>query len=138
MVSTLTFSFIKVAYTYQQATFLSCMCFMNATSKKSIYSLVDEFQCHNKWKLMCVCLCNYLSLCVGKLEGKLEIIRPKVKTYRKHLWYWDKVMCKWVFLQNIWCVSEFFFKIFSFKCWRNKFTAFLFQTIRKKIDFLVI
>ena len=65
---------------------------------------------------VCVCAChgntspkNFL-----KAEDKPEILRWKVKN-----------ICK---ISEIkWSVSEFYFKVFSFKCWRNTFTAFFFQ-----------
>ena len=42
-----------------------------------------------------------------KAEDELELIRWKVKSIRKKLWYWDVVICKWVnfsfkrFLSNV-------------------------------------
>ena len=39
-------------------------------------------------------------------------------------------------IENLWGrISEFFFQMFSFKYWRNKFTAFFFQN--KKIAILI-
>ena len=96
-----------------------------------IYSLVVEVQCYNKWKLMCVCVCVRVSVCVCngntlpinslKAKDKLKITRWKVKNKRKNI-------CN---IEIKWCVSEFYFKFFSFKCWRNKFTALFFQNIQK-------
>ena len=75
--------------------FLPCMCILNATRKNNIYSLADEVQCHNKWKLMCVflCLCVCVCVCVCngnmlpiismKPEGKLQVICQKVKSIWK-------------------------------------------------------
>ena len=104
------------------------MWWMNATRKDCKYSLLDEVQCHNKWKLMYVFVCVHVCVCVChgntspinslKAEDKPEVTRWKVKN-----------ICK---ISEIkWSVSEFYFKVFSFKCWRNKFTAFSFQKIRK-------
>ena len=114
------------------------MCLINATRKNSTYSVVNVIQYHSKWKLMyvcvcvcvCVCLCTsvYVCACNGntspinslKAKDKLKITRWKVKTYPKHLWYWGKIMCEWIFLLTV-----------CFKCWRNKFTASFFQKIRE-------
>ena len=87
--------FAKVAYIHQGVIFLYCMCLMNSTRKKDMYSLAEEVvQCHNKWKLMCVtlCVCFCMYVCVmgntspinsvkaeDKLGGCLELIfRPGV------------------------------------------------------------
>ena len=63
-----------------------------------------------------------MSIISLKAEDKLEKICWKIKNIHK----------KFVILRccDGW-VSEFFFKVFSFKYWRNKFTAFFFQNIKK-------
>ena len=114
---------------------------MNATRKNIAHSLVDELHCPNKWTnvcvcvyvcvCVCVCVCVYVHVylcCSGnklpinslKAEDILETTRWKVKNMQN--------ICN---IEIKWCVSEFFFKVFSFKCWRNKSTTFFFQKIRK-------
>ena len=64
-----------------------------------LLSLVEEPQCHNKWKLilyMCAISPIHVAIISLKAEDKLDIISWKVKNIRKTLWYWDSGMCKWV------------------------------------------
>ena len=94
-------------------------------------ALTNEQMCVFVCMCVCVCVCVYVHVylcCSGnklpinslKAEDILETTRWKVKNMQN--------ICN---IEIKWCVSEFFFKVFSFKCWRNKSTTFFFQKIRK-------
>ena len=95
-----------------------------------LLSLVEEPQCHNKWKLilhMCAISLIYVAdnfseswrqTWYNKLEGKKHSQNFVI------LRFW-----------HVW-VSGYFFQMFSTKCWRNKFTAFFIQK-SKKVTILI-
>ena len=120
---------LKLLISTNELFLLPCMCLMNATRKNSIYLLVDEVQCHSKWKLKCVRLrvCVYVCVFNGntspinslKVEDKLKMLKRKKHTQN---------ICD---IEIKWCVSEFFLKVFSLEYFRNNFTDLFFQKIRK-------
>ena len=120
------FSSAKVAYIHQRATFLFRMSLINATRKYSIYWLLDEVQCLNKWKLMyvrlcvyiyiyiymCVCVCNGDTSPISspKAEDKLEMIHWNVRQSICDI-KGTVMQIKKALKNNIFCVSKV-----SWKC----------------------
>ena len=86
--------FLKLFISTNDLIFLYCMCLINATRKNSTWSLLDKFQFHNNWKSICVFVWAWVGVCNGNTFS-INSLKAEDKVY------WDKVMCKWIFLQSV-------------------------------------